>query len=180
MTTFYIIDLLGAIASLVSLGIALARPQKFDGRPLTTAQATRRRINATLTTALVVGYVLAFCLISNPHNTGLWVVAAILIPLLVSVGIALNVGVAALAIRVIRSTMRSPLRQTSHAVPRIVFIVMEPRDAQRYSCEWGAHLFELIADGEFRQARRDRRRMVSAAVAIAVAVRVRRAFGRAR
>jgi hypothetical protein len=57
---------------------------------------------------------------------------------------------------------------------------MAEDDAQRYMWEWGAHLLQLIEEGEARQARRDRRRFAVTAITLAVVLRVRRALGRAR
>jgi hypothetical protein len=65
-------------------------------------------------------------------------------------------------------------------VPSWALGLMADQDAQRYAWEWGAHLHQLIEEGEARQARRDRRRFVVAAVTLAVALRLRRAVGRAR
>jgi hypothetical protein len=64
--------------------------------------------------------------------------------------------------------------------PTWVLRLMTPKDAHRYKLEWGAHLHQLIEDGEIRQARHDRRRFVFAAVTIAVALRVRRVLGQTR
>jgi hypothetical protein len=57
---------------------------------------------------------------------------------------------------------------------------MSDEDASRYLLEWGAHLRELIDEGELEQARRDRRRLAFAAISLAVALRVRRALRRTR
>jgi hypothetical protein len=65
------------------------------------------------------------------------------------------------------------------SIPSWALGLMAAKDAQRYTWEWGAHLRELIEDGEGRQARRDRRRLIVAAITIAIALRVRRALGRA-
>jgi hypothetical protein len=64
-------------------------------------------------------------------------------------------------------------------IPPWVLGLMPPNDAQRYTSEWTAHLDQLIAEGEIRQARRDRRRLALAAITLAIALRVRRALGRA-
>jgi hypothetical protein len=71
-------------------------------------------------------------------------------------------------------------RTTVRDVPSWILGLMSADDAQRYSSEWGAHLLQLIEEGEVGQARRDRRRFVIATITLAVALRVRRAFGRAR
>ncbi len=70
--------------------------------------------------------------------------------------------------------------QEKTKMPPWAFSLMTAKDAQRYAWEWGAHLHQLIEEGELRQARRDRRRLVLAAITLAVALRVRRALGRAR
>jgi DNA-binding transcriptional MerR regulator len=64
-------------------------------------------------------------------------------------------------------------------IPSWAMRLMASEDAERYTQEWGAHLYQLIEEGELRQARRDRRRLVLAAITLAVALRVRRALGRA-
>jgi len=84
----------------------------------------------------------------------------------------------------IKSRSASSGEQPDHAggieIPRWAFGLMAPSDAQRYAWEWGAHLSQLLEEGELRKARRDRRRFIIAAVTLAVALRVRRALGRAR
>lgn len=46
-------------------------------------------------------------------------------------------------------------------------------DGERYAREWAAHLHERVEDGEIREARRDRRRLVRRAPAIALSTRLR-------
>lgn len=70
-----------------------------------------------------------------------------------------------------------PLRTFSQAKadcpPRTVCL-MATADAERYSAEWGAHLLQLVEEGEVKQARTDRRRLALAAVALALVLRLRR------
>lgn len=74
--------------------------------------------------------------------------------------------------------------QGTHArradIPTWALGLLAPEDAQRYAWEWGAHLHQLIEEGQTRQARIDRRRLALAAVTLAVALRVRRVLTRAR
>jgi hypothetical protein len=78
--------------------------------------------------------------------------------------------------------------QTSHPgsrtprsdVPRWALGLLASEDAERYRIEWGAHLHQLVEDGELRQARRDRRRLAIGAVTLAVALRVRKVLRKAR
>jgi hypothetical protein len=66
------------------------------------------------------------------------------------------------------------------SVPTWALRLFDPVDVQRYSREWGAHLYQLVEEGEIDRARIDRRRLVFAAVFLALALRVRRAFSQAR
>jgi hypothetical protein len=70
--------------------------------------------------------------------------------------------------------------RVARSVPSWALGLMAEDDAQRYMWEWGAHLLQLIEEGEARQARRDRRRFAVTAITLAVVLRVRRALGRAR
>ncbi|MGO9322669.1 MAG: hypothetical protein ACLQBY_17960 [Solirubrobacteraceae bacterium] len=72
----------------------------------------------------------------------------------------------------------APNASSHHKVPNWVLALMPDEDAQRYCQEWGAHLHQLVEEGEIRQARRDRRRLALAAVTLAIALRWRRALGR--
>lgn len=65
-------------------------------------------------------------------------------------------------------------------IPAWALGLMAAKDAQRYAWEWGAHLHQLIEEGQTRQARTDRRRLALTAVTLAVALRVRRVLTRAR
>jgi hypothetical protein len=40
------------------------------------------------------------------------------------------------------------------SVPSWAMRFFDPADARRYSCEWGAHLWQLVAEGEIKRARR--------------------------
>lgn len=66
------------------------------------------------------------------------------------------------------------------SVPTWALQLFDPIDVQRYSQEWNAHLYQLVEEGDLKQARIDRRRLVYAAVFLALALRVRRAFSQAR
>jgi len=65
-------------------------------------------------------------------------------------------------------------------VPTLVLLIFQPKDRDRYRREWNAHLGQLITEGEIMQAKRDRRRLAFAAIPLAIAMRMRRAFRRAR
>jgi hypothetical protein len=66
------------------------------------------------------------------------------------------------------------------SVPAWSLRLLNPEDAWRYKMEWSAHLYQLLEEGEERQARIDRRRLALLAVALAVALRARRIFSGAR
>ena len=66
------------------------------------------------------------------------------------------------------------------SVPTWALRLFDPIDVQRYSQEWSAHLHQLVEEGDIKQARIDRRRLVYAAVFLALALRLRRAFSQAR
>ena len=51
--------------------------------------------------------------------------------------------------------------------------LLDPVDAERYALEWAAHLHERICDGEIREARVDRRRLVRHALLRAASQRLR-------
>ncbi len=51
--------------------------------------------------------------------------------------------------------------------------LLDPVDAERYALEWAAHLHERICDGEIREARVDRRRLVRHALLRAALQRLR-------
>ncbi|HEY3829955.1 MAG TPA: hypothetical protein VGL57_12220 [Solirubrobacteraceae bacterium] len=74
--------------------------------------------------------------------------------------------------------MRWPARKLRPAVKASVPVwamgLMSAEDARRYAWEWGAHLCQLIEEGECKQARRDRRVLALTAVFLAVALRARR------
>jgi len=57
--------------------------------------------------------------------------------------------------------------------PGLALRLFSRADAEHYAREWGAHLWELVADGEHRQARRDRRRMALGAPWLALQLRTR-------
>jgi hypothetical protein len=59
-------------------------------------------------------------------------------------------------------------------VPAWSLRLLNPEDAWRYKLEWSAHLYQLLEEGEDRQARIDRRRLALLAIALAVAPRARR------
>lgn len=65
-------------------------------------------------------------------------------------------------------------------VPSWAIGLMNADDAQRYAFEWGAHLYQLVNEGQIKQARRDRRGLAFTAISLAVALRLRRVFSRAR
>jgi hypothetical protein len=71
-------------------------------------------------------------------------------------------------------------RMVRTSVPTWALRLFNPLDAQRYSREWGAHLYQLVEEGDIKQARIDRRCLVCATVFLALALRVRRAFNQAR
>jgi hypothetical protein len=75
---------------------------------------------------------------------------------------------------------RIEARESYATVPSVVLLLFQPNDRDRYSREWTAHLCQLIAEGEIKRAKRDRRRLAGAAVLIAIGTRVRRAVGRVR
>ena len=52
-------------------------------------------------------------------------------------------------------------------------------EGDRYRKEWGAHLAQLVAEGEVELARIHRRQFMRQAIMLAVTIRVRRARGRA-
>jgi hypothetical protein len=74
---------------------------------------------------------------------------------------------------------RGQRRAAKADVPGWAIGLMSARDGGRYASEWGAHLCQLIEEGELGQARRDRRRLALAAIFLAVTLRLRRALGRA-
>ena len=57
--------------------------------------------------------------------------------------------------------------------PGLALRLLGREEAAHYAREWGAHLWELSADGEHRQARRDRRRMALGAPWLALQLRTR-------
>jgi len=65
-------------------------------------------------------------------------------------------------------------------VPRWAFRVMPSEDAERYVQEWEAHLWERIAQREFKEAKRDRRALILGAFLLCVVLRLKRAFARSR
>jgi hypothetical protein len=71
-------------------------------------------------------------------------------------------------------------RMVRTSVPTWALRLFNPIDAQRYSREWGAHLYQLVEEGDIKQARIDRLCLMCAAVFLALALRVRRAFSQAR
>jgi hypothetical protein len=78
---------------------------------------------------------------------------------------------------IVRSLFR---RVPRTSLPGWASVLLGPTDAERYRKEWGAHLWELIAEGDLRQARHDRRRLIRTIFWLALAIRVRRIFTRAR
>jgi hypothetical protein len=62
------------------------------------------------------------------------------------------------------------------SVPRWVLGLLPHADAYRYHLEWGAHLRELVDNGEMNQVRTDRRRLAMIAICFAVVLRARRFF----
>jgi len=70
---------------------------------------------------------------------------------------------------------RSPigLRPARSEPSQLVLRLFAPDDAAHYAKEWGAHLWELNAEGQHRQARRDRRRMALSAPWLALQLRTR-------
>ncbi len=80
-----------------------------------------------------------------------------------------------------RALLRQPAGSSSSSaptppdrVPVWALALMDSEDARRYGAEWSAHLGQLIEEGEHKQARKDRRRLMVAGLTIAVVVRVRR------
>jgi hypothetical protein len=71
-------------------------------------------------------------------------------------------------------------RRAPTDVPSWALRLMGSDDAQRYTWEWGAHLHQLVEEGELRQARHDRRRLALGAVTLAIALRVRKVLRKAR
>jgi hypothetical protein len=58
--------------------------------------------------------------------------------------------------------------------------LMDSTEEQRYEQKWAAQLHDLLRDNELRQARRDRRCIVVAAIAFSLMFRLSRALSRAR
>ena len=75
------------------------------------------------------------------------------------------------------------VRRTPDAMPPTLpgwaFRFMSAKDADRYRRELEAHLWERVRDGEVRAARRERRRLTIAMLALGVVLRVRHQLGRA-
>jgi hypothetical protein len=69
-------------------------------------------------------------------------------------------------------------RSASSDPPQLALRLFAAADAEHYAKEWRAHLYELIADAEYRQARRDRRRMAWGAPWLALQLRFRALLGR--
>jgi hypothetical protein len=61
-------------------------------------------------------------------------------------------------------------------VPAWSLRLLNPEDAWRYKLEWSAHLYQLLEEGEEKQAHIDRRRLALMAIALAIALRARRIF----
>jgi hypothetical protein len=77
------------------------------------------------------------------------------------------------------------IRRMAQAADRSVSVSGWPMrllgaERERYQREWGAHLLQLVEDGEIEQARAHRRQFRRQAVLLAIAIRTRRALGRAR
>jgi hypothetical protein len=73
---------------------------------------------------------------------------------------------------------RRPRRTPRTDLPGWASLILGAEDAERYRKEWGAHVWELIEEGQSKQARRDRRRLIRSIFWIAVVVRVTRALTR--
>lgn len=76
--------------------------------------------------------------------------------------------------------VRTPGRVARSSPPRMALRLFAEVDAERYAREWGAHLWELVAGGEHRQARSDRRRMAIGAPWLALQLRMRALLRRRR
>jgi len=72
------------------------------------------------------------------------------------------------------SSQRSSVRVEP---PKLALRLFPAEEADHYAREWRAHLSELAADGQLRQARRHRRRLAMRAPLLALELRVR-AFAR--
>jgi hypothetical protein len=57
-------------------------------------------------------------------------------------------------------------------IPRWALVCLG-EEAERYAREWAAHLHERVEDGEIREAKRDRRRLVRRAVAMGLSSQLR-------
>lgn len=62
-----------------------------------------------------------------------------------------------------RATPPSPV---STSVPTVLVALLGPREAERLGGQWEAHLWERVASGEYREARRDRRRLMRHALVL--------------
>jgi hypothetical protein len=77
------------------------------------------------------------------------------------------------------NTERSALgNRVRNDVPLCVLALLTSDDAKRYNQEWAAHLHQRIQDGEIREARIDRRRLIRRAIVMAMTGRVHRARAR--
>jgi hypothetical protein len=79
-----------------------------------------------------------------------------------------------------RRSSRQPRTRVKADVPLWATGLLSDQDAARYTYEWGAHLRQLIEEGQLDQARRDRRMLAVAALHLAFALRLRRVRGRMR
>jgi hypothetical protein len=64
------------------------------------------------------------------------------------------------------------------SIPSWATRLMPAADARRYTWEWGAHLYQLVEEGQLKQARRDRRMLALAGLLMAMALRARKVLSR--
>ena len=84
--------------------------------------------------------------------------------------------------------LRKNSKRTFSVSPRLplwALILFEPEEAQRWSREVESHIWELLELQEFKQARRDRRKLIVRGLLLAIGIRLakrlkRGATGRAR
>jgi hypothetical protein len=100
-------------------------------------------------------------------------VALVMASILVPVGVERN-------LRTVADESAASLTSRTEATPPLAAMpawmvkILGTEDAERYVSEWGAHLSQLVEEGELKQARKDRRQFVVAALLLAIVLRVRR------
>jgi hypothetical protein len=79
------------------------------------------------------------------------------------------------------------LRKSSKSAPSVslrlplwALVLFEPEEAQRWSREVEAHIWELLERHALKQARRDRRKLIARGLLLAIALRATKRFNRAR